>query len=61
MLSEYSLHIVRDCRPSFAYSANDQVQALERFFGYIDRLAVADALGLEVLLLELGESFPFLR
>ena len=25
MLSEYSLHIARDCRPSFAYSANDKV------------------------------------
>lgn len=59
MLSEYSLYIARDCRPSFAYSANDEVQAPERFFRYIDRLAMADALGQEVLLLKLGESLLF--
>ena len=52
MLPKHALDIARDAGASQTDSADNEVQSLLGLVGDIDRLAVADARGLEVRLSE---------
>ena len=52
MLPKHTLDIARDAGASQADSADNEVQSLLGLVGDIDRLAVADARGLEICLSE---------